>query len=247
VIRQRGSHINLRHNRLKTGTLHGILSEVAPDAIDHYRVAHRIDLNSLWDRQRRPAGRSKQCAILLRKGLHMKSSSICASLLIAAAAFAFAQTKAGLTESATIGGKTITIKYASPAVNGRVGKLFGKDGRISQDAHYPVWRAGANAATALHTDADLDLGGLTVPKGDYTLFVNLANPASWELIVNKQTGQSGLDYDSKQDLGHVKMTTGKPAAMVEQLKYTLTSSGGNKGKLELAWENVTASVNFTVK
>jgi hypothetical protein len=29
VIRQRGSHINLRHNRLKTGTLHGILSEVA--------------------------------------------------------------------------------------------------------------------------------------------------------------------------------------------------------------------------
>jgi len=35
--------------------------------------------------------------------------------------------------------------------------------------------------------------------------------------------------------------------MVEQLKYTLTSSGGNKGKLTLAWENVTASVNFTVK
>jgi hypothetical protein len=43
----------------------------------------------------------------------------------------------------------------------------------------------------LHTDADLDLGGLAVPKGDYTLYVNLANPAAWELIVNKQTGQGG--------------------------------------------------------
>jgi hypothetical protein len=177
----------------------------------------------------------------------MKSLSICAALLVSAAIFTFAETKAGLTESATIGGRKITIQYASPAVNGRAGKLFGKDGRISQDANYPVWRAGANNATAFHTDADLDVGGLTVPKGDYTLFVNLANPAGWELIVNKQTGQSGLEYNAQQDLGRVKMTMAKPAAMVEQLKYTLSTSGGNKGKLELAWENVAASVNFTVK
>ena len=77
----------------------------------------------------------------------------------------------------------------------------------------------------------LDLGGLTVPKGDYTLFVNLANPASWELIVNKQTGQSGLEYDAKQDLGRVKMTMSKPPALVEQMKFTLSNTGGNKGKL----------------
>ncbi len=54
------------------------------------------------------------------------------------------------------------------------------------------------------------IGSLSVPKGDYTLFVNLANPAAWELIVNKQTGQSGLEYDGKQDLGRVKMTMSKP-------------------------------------
>lgn len=172
---------------------------------------------------------------------------ICCALAVAALSFAFAETKAGLTESVTINGKKIVIQYASPAVNGRVGKLFGKDGRIGQDQTYPVWRAGANDATVLHTNADLDLGGLAVPKGDYSLFVNLANPSAWELIVNRQTGQSGLEYDSKQDLGRVKMTMSKPAAMVEQLKYTLSSSGGNKGKLELAWENVAASVPFTVK
>jgi hypothetical protein len=56
-----------------------------------------------------------------------------------------------------------------------------------------------------------------------------------------------LEYDARQDLGRIKMTMAKPGAMVEQLKYTLSSSGGNKGKLELAWENVSASVNFTVK
>jgi hypothetical protein len=68
----------------------------------------------------------------------------------------------------------------------------------------------------VHTDADLDVGGLAVPKGDYTLFVNLANPASWDLIVNKQTGQSGLEYHAKQDSGRIKMTVNKPGAMVEQ-------------------------------
>jgi hypothetical protein len=175
----------------------------------------------------------------------MKPAVIIATVVVAA--LAFAETKSGLTESATIAGKTITIRYSSPAVNGRTGKLFGKDGRISQDPTYPVWRAGANDATAFHTDADLDLGGLTVPKGDYTLYVNIANPASWELIVNKQTGQHGTEYDAKQDLGRVKMTMAKPTALVEQLKYTIAAAGGNKGKLELAWENVDASVNFTVK
>ncbi len=177
----------------------------------------------------------------------MKLFLIGAGVLIAAASLASAATKAGLTESVTIAGKTVSIKYSAPAVNGRVGKLFGKDGQVGSDATYPVWRAGANTATALHTDADLDLGGLAVPKGDYSLYINVANPAAWELIVNKQTGQSGMTYDAKQDLGRVKMTTGKPPAMVEQLKYTLSGAGGNKGKLQLDWENVAASVTFTVK
>ena len=176
----------------------------------------------------------------------MKTILIGAGVLIAAASFASAETKSGQTESIAIGGKTVSIAYSAPAVNKREGKLFGKDGKVGSDPTYPVWRAGANAATALHTDGDLDLGGLAVPKGDYTLFINVANPASWVLIINKQTGQLGTEYDAKQDLGRVKMTMGKPPALVEQLKYTLSDAGGNKGKLQLAWENVAASVNITV-
>ena len=176
----------------------------------------------------------------------MKSLLTCAAVLVALAGMAAAETKSGQTATVTINGKTITVTYSSPAVNGRVGKLFGKDGTIGGDPQYPVWRAGANAATAFHTDADLAIGGLAVPKGDYTLFVNLADPAKWELIVNKQTGQSGLEYDAKQDLGRVKMTMSKPPATVEQLKYTL-SGAGSKGKLQLAWENQVATVDFTVK
>jgi hypothetical protein len=181
----------------------------------------------------------------------MKPYWICAGVLLAAAtlaaSFAFGETKTGQTASVAIGGKTIVVKYSAPAVDGREGKLFGKDGRIGQDPNYPVWRAGANEATALHTDADLDIGGLAVPRGDYTLFVNLANPANWELIVNKQTGQSGLEYDAKQDLGRVKMTMTKPPAMVEQMKIILSNAGGNKARLQLVWEDHAAAVTVALK
>jgi hypothetical protein len=151
------------------------------------------------------------------------------------------------TESGTIGAKAITITYSSPRVNGRAGKIFTKDGLISHDAHYPVWRAGANAATKLHTDADLDIRGLKVPKGDYTLFVDITDPDNWVLIVNKQTGQWGLAYDKAQDLGQVNMTMEKQPAPVENLKYTIKDLSGNKGTLTLVWENLSGSVPISVQ
>ena len=143
--------------------------------------------------------------------------------------------------SVVLGGKAISITYSSPRVRGREGKIFTKDGLISHDPHYPVWRAGANAATTLTTQGDIEVGNLNVPAGTYTLFVDIANPKQWELIVSKATGEWGLGYDASKDLGRTPMTMSKPPTMVEDLTYKLTGSG-SQGKLTLAWENVSASV-----
>ena len=145
----------------------------------------------------------------------------------------------------SIGGKTLAIRYSAPSVRGR--KIFVPGGVISHDPTYPVWRAGANEATAFHTDADLDVGGIRVPKGNYTLWVSIKDPEAWELIINKQTGQWGLSYSAAQDLCRVKMTMSKPPGSIEKMKYTLSDLGGNKGKLQLEWENHIASVPITVK
>ena len=173
-----------------------------------------------------------------------------ASLLVFAAATTFAQQKPPAsppeTATGTIGGHSITIKYSSPGVKGREGQIFGPGGLI-QKTHkqYPVWRAGANSATALHTDADLTIGDLNVPKGDYTLFVDISNPDQWTLIVNKQTGEWGLRYDGSQDLGKTPMHMSKPPSMVENLIWKITDDGGGKGTISLAWENHSASVHVT--
>jgi hypothetical protein len=182
----------------------------------------------------------------------MKTILICSALLIGATAFAQttpapakrAPASPPATAEVEINGKKIQIKYSAPSVRGR--QMLGEGGRISKDPTYPVWRVGANSATSLHTDADLNINGLNVPAGDYTLFA-LINTDPWMLIVNKQTGQWGLSYKAEDDLGRVKMNMSKPSAPVETMKIDLTSEGGNKGKLTIEFENTVASVPFTVK
>ena len=182
----------------------------------------------------------------------MKRALICTGLLFAATTLLAQQAppkkprvSPSATASASVNGKTIAITYSSPRVNGREGKIFTSDGLISHDPHYPVWRAGANEATTLKTDADLMIGDLMVPAGTYTIFVDISDPAHWVLIVSKATGEWGLSYDPTKDLGKTPMTMSKPAAMVEDLTYSLAIDNGN-GTLTLAWEDVSASVPVMV-
>jgi hypothetical protein len=190
----------------------------------------------------------------------MKSLLACTGLLIAAATLSAqmstpAQNSAPkpppqsppATATASIGGKTVTVTYSSPGVKGREGHLFMKDGRIGKDPTYPVWRAGANSATKFETTGDIKVGDLAVPKGDYTLYVDIANPDSWVLVINKQTGQWGTKYDKSMDLGRTKMTMATPPSVVENLKYTLVDNGGGSGSLTLAWEDKSASVPISAQ
>jgi hypothetical protein len=171
-----------------------------------------------------------------------KFTALTGVLLLTACA-GLAQSPAASTE-VTIDGKKVSIKYSAPSLRGRK-DVFGKAGLIAKDPTYPVWRAGANAATALHTDADLMIGSLHVPKGDYTLYIDIgANP--WQLIVSKETGQEGSSYDKSKDLGRVAMKMAKPSSTVEAFKITASQTKGPNGKIDFAWENTLASVDFMV-
>jgi hypothetical protein len=165
----------------------------------------------------------------------------------------------GAEASVTINGKNIWIYYHAPSIRGR--HIFGGDGALQPDGS--IWRLCADYATVLHTDADLDLNGLAIPKGDYTLYADLDN-GEWKLIVNKALMAGGRHIwgvgvspdgihegkttdDPATELGRVALTMGKPSSPVETLKITLSSTGGAKGKLLIEWENVTASAPFTAK
>ena len=141
--------------------------------------------------------------------------------------------------SVTINGQKITVKYSAPSLRKRV--IFG-----GLEPYYKVWRAGANDATVIQASADLEFNGLLVPKGEYSLFVWL-DPHRWQLIINKETGQSGLDYHQDRDLGRVPMDMSRPPKPIERFKITLTKTADAKGQLKLAWENIVATVDFVVR
>jgi len=176
--------------------------------------------------------------------MSMKYLLAIAGLLLALGS-ASAQVSPPETATGKIANATLTVKYCAPSVRGR--QIFGEGGRVMEDPTAPIWRAGANDATALHVSANISVEGLAVPKGDYTLYVNVKDPDAWELVISKETGQWGTSYDPSKDLGRVKMLMSKPPAPIETLKYTISSAGGKKGTLQLAWENHIAVVPITAE
>jgi hypothetical protein len=138
--------------------------------------------------------------------------------------------------SVVIQGNTIEVKYTGASMNGR--KIFGAAVPYGQ-----VWRIGDKAAPSFHTDADLAFYGLTVPKGDYALYVFPAAD-KWQLIISRQSGAAA--YNPKLEVGRAPMTMGKAPAPVETCKVTLTKTAALSAKLELSWENTVASVPLRI-
>jgi DUF2911 family protein len=136
-------------------------------------------------------------------------------------------------------GKKVTIEYSRPSAKGR--EIYG--GLVPYDQ---VWRTGANEATSLKTDADLAIGGTTVPAGSYTLYT-IPSKGSWKLIINKQTGQWGTNYDQSQDLARVDLSTSSLPQSVEQFTIGFDKTGGDSAKLNLDWEKTRASAEVKEK
>ena len=140
--------------------------------------------------------------------------------------------------SVSFGSKTVTIDYGAPSMRGR--KIFG--GILPYD-HW--WRTGANEATTLMTDINLNIGNLGVPAGTYTLY-SIPSKEGWTLIVNKQTGQWGTVYDQTKDLGRIKMTEGViPSSPVETFQIKFEHTKDYTTELHLVWETTDVFVGVT--
>jgi hypothetical protein len=136
-------------------------------------------------------------------------------------------------------GKTVTINYSRPSMRDR--KIFGGLVPYGQ-----VWRTGANAATSLKTDVNLTIGGASVPAGSYTLY-SIPSENGWKLIINKQTGQWGTDYQEQDDLARVDMKVATNATPTELFTISLDKTGATAASLKLDWAGTTASVAITEK
>jgi hypothetical protein len=136
-------------------------------------------------------------------------------------------------------GKQISITYHRPFMRGR--KIMG--GLVP---YGEVWRTGANEATSLKTAVDLNIGGTNVPAGTYSLYT-LPSQGTWKLIVNKQTGQFGTEYNQDQDLARVDMQKEKLSSPVEEFTISWKKKSDSAADLLLEWESTRLSVPVQAK
>ena len=152
---------------------------------------------------------------------------------------AMGQTSPRDTVRATAGAAELLIDYGRPSVRGRT--VWG--GTLVP--FNTIWRTGANAATQLRTSRDLDIGGVAVPAGTYTLWTWPAQDG-YQLVINKQTGQWGTEYSQAQDLGRVPLRATTLSQPVEQFTFRIDPSGSG-GTIRMMWGDRELSVPFTVK
>jgi len=150
-------------------------------------------------------------------------------------------------EDASLSGPSrIAVSYGQPHARGR--KVEG--GLIPLDT---VWRFGANMATTLHSDLDITLGDLKLPRGDYSLFI-LYTRAGYALIVNRGTGQWGTDRDASKDLGRVTLASRTMAEPEPSLSIYLVPDAPDpktgyaelRGVLRIKWGTTELTTSWRV-
>ncbi|HSU59438.1 MAG TPA: DUF2911 domain-containing protein [Bryobacteraceae bacterium] len=173
-----------------------------------------------------------------RIGIYTKIATLSLSACLLAGAQGNMASPPGKAE-VTLKGQQITITYGRPSMRGR--KIMGG---LVPYGHW--WRTGANEATTLTTATDLDIGGAKVPAGKYTLYT-LPSEGTWKLIINKQTGQWGTEYNQDQDLARVDMQKSKLSEPVEQFTISFDKKSDNAANLVLEWEITKVSVPVQAK
>ncbi|HZU23227.1 MAG TPA: DUF2911 domain-containing protein [Terriglobales bacterium] len=175
------------------------------------------------------------------------------AIVFALAAFVFAQQDKSKrpsppgTAQVTLNGKNITIDYSRPHTHDpkthEQRKMIG-----GTEPYGKPWRAGANEATTLKTQADLDIGGTSVPAGTYTLYA-LPEEGKMTLIISKKTGQWGIPYPGEQDdLARIPMQfNGNTGKDTEQFTISFAKKGNDSADMHFTWENWDASVNIKAK
>jgi hypothetical protein len=134
----------------------------------------------------------------------------------------------------SVKGKPVKVCYGRPASRGRV-MLGGADVPYGK-----LWRTGANEPTIFYTPVALDLAGIQVTPGKYSLY-SVPEAKGWEIIVNRSTTQWGKEdqYTDKvkaQEVGRAKVPVETVAQPIETFTIRAEPPSGDAHALVLEWE-----------
>ena len=141
-----------------------------------------------------------------------------------------------------VGASRVKVCYGRPALRGRsmIGGAAVPYGKL--------WRTGANEPTVFWTPVRLDIAGIAVPAGFYSLYT-VPGEREWEIVVNRATAQWGhesryTEAVRKQEVGRGKAPAERLQSPVETFTIRAEQTGGAQ-QLLLEWDH--ARVRIPVK
>lgn len=147
-------------------------------------------------------------------------------------------------EAFEIKGWDMLLCYGQPSARGR--KVMGHLVEYGS-----LWRFGANEPTRFYTTADVNLGGLDIPKGRYSLYA-IPGKRKWEIFVSRSISHWGNDISERvreQEIGSFDIVPEFILPEVEALTFFVDQRQVNPSNsyektytLVFEWENTRLSI-----
>ncbi len=138
-----------------------------------------------------------------------------------------------------MGQQTVKVCYGRPSARGRT--MIGGQGV----PYGKLWRTGANEPTVIFTPVALDIAGVKVEPGKYSLYT-VPGEKEWEVIVNRSTSQWGHENSYTKEVEAQEVGRGKaPATKASTAVETFTISPHPAAQpihLRLAWERTVVDI-----
>ena len=138
-----------------------------------------------------------------------------------------------------LGELSVSVDYCQPSKKGRL--IFGEE---SEDALVPngqYWRLGANDATEITFNKDVNFAGKNVAAGRYRFYA-VPDATQWELSLNSQIGEFGF-FEPDYTLDVVKVNVPVQSNSEELELFTMTFDSDSTGlQLNMAWDQTLVSV-----
>jgi hypothetical protein len=145
--------------------------------------------------------------------------------------------------SFNIGSLNLLLCYGAPSARGRevMGDLV---------PYGEPWRIGADEPTTLHVSAPVNVGGIALEPGSYSLYA-IPGEDEWQFFINTNWERWGIPIDASvrsTEIGSFTVTPQEIPTTAEQLQYEWEPAAGGDpgGELLLEWENTVLAIPIEI-
>lgn len=140
----------------------------------------------------------------------------------------------------TVDGTRITVDYSRPRARGRTNMYGG------MERWGTAWTPGADDATTLEVSRPVQLLGLNVPKGKYSVWLVLREQGPWTFVLDPRAGLFHTAHPDSTPQQLRAPVTPRQVAHTEALTWSFPSVSPSGATLDFRWGTLGIEVPITV-